>query len=647
MSYLKFDKEQLVNLEYALSREFLRTNRAGSFSSTTIIGCNTRKYHGLIITAQPGVDKGLHVLLSSLDETIIQHDAEFNLGIHMFRNEVFSPKGHKYIADLDADPIPHITYRVGEVKLKKERFFSTSHNRFLTRYTLLEAEEPITLRLRAFLAFRNRHHVMKANQYVDARYFPIENGIRVRLYEGYDYLNMQCSKKMEYIHCPDWFYDFEYAKDRERGFEYREDLFVPGYFDIPLKKGETIVFSASLEEVKPNSLKRLFNSEIKKRTPRDSYRNCLLNSAEQFLAKEHGMMWVLAGYPWLGSWARDTFIALPGLTLARDNPKMFVEVVDAMVSEMEGPFFKNEGTGSESTMPTLDASLWFFYALRWYVEVTGDGAMIWERYHLVMRNILSQFRRGVISGAHMLDSGLLRIEEGNKPLTWMDAVVDGKPNTPRYGQVVELNALWYDAISLSLMLAREASDKLFVEEWEAIAQKIPSAFLETFWNEDYGFLADYVDGDYYDWSVRPNQIVAAASPFGLLPEEIRMSVVNRVQKELLTPRGLRTLSPKDQRYQSTYKGVQHARDLAFHQGTAWPWLLGFFAEAYFSLYGSGGIHTLKEIYRNFEDEMQEHGMGSISQLYSGDPPYEAGGTISHATSVGALLLIDFLVKKNK
>lgn len=647
MSYLKFDKEQLVNLGYSLSRELLRTNRAGSYSSTTVIGCNTRKYHGLLITAQPGVDKGLHVLLSSLDETVIQHEAEFNLGIHMFKDEVFSPKGHKYIIDLGADPIPYIVYRVGGVVLKKERLFSTSQNRFLTRYTLQDAHSPTTLRLRPFLAFRNRHHIMKANNYADTRYFPVENGIKMRLYEGYDYLHMQCSKNMEYVHCPDWFYDFEYAKDRERGFECQEDLLVPGYFDLSIKKGESIVFAAGLEEISPAGLKRLFNAEIKKRTPRDNYKNCLLNSADQFFIKKKDKTRIVAGYPWLGSWARDTFISLPGLTLARGKNDLFIKVIDSMISDMAGAFFTNKGTGSERYMPTVDASLWFFYAMRWYVDVTGKGKSVWKKYNLVMRNILSQFRRGAATGARMLDNGLLWTGNSEKPLTWMDAMVEGKPHTPRHGLAVEMNALWFDAISFSMMLAKESGDEVFVEEWQEIAKGIPRIFKDTFWNDDYGFLADFVDGDYHDWSVRPNQIMAAASPFGLLPEEIRMRVVNRVQCDLLTPRGLRTLSPQDNRYHPSYKGVQHNRDLAYHQGTAWPWLLGPFAEAYFELYGNGGVSTLNEIFRKFEDEMQEHGMGSISQLYSGDPPYEAGGTISHASSVGALLLIDFLVQKNK
>ena len=227
------------------------------------------------------------------------------------------------------------------------------------------------------------------------------------------------------------------------------------------------------------------------------------------------------------------------------------------------------------------------------------------------------------------------------------AMVDGRPHTPRRGLAVEINALWYDAISLSLMLAREADDEIFTEEWEDIAKEIPAAFTETFWDEEYGYLADFVDGEYRDFSVRPNQIIAAASPFGLLSEEIRMKVVNRVQCDLLTPRGLRTLSPQDKDYHSSYKGVQINRDKAYHQGTAWPWLLGPFAEAYYSLFGDGGNATLRTIYNNFEDEMQEHGMGSISQLYSGDPPWEGGGTISHASSVAALLLIDYIITKNQ
>lgn len=645
MSYIKFDKEQLVNLEYSLNRELLRTNRAGSYSSTTIIGCNTRKYHGLLTTAQPGVDKGLHILLSSLDETIIQHDAEFNLGIHMFKNEVFSPKGHKYIVDLEADPIPYIIYRVGGAVLKKERLFSTNQNRILVRYTLLDAHSPTILRLTPYLAFRNRHSVSLANSYADTRYFPIENGIKMRLYEGYSFLHMQFSKTPAYEHAPDWFYDFEYLKDKERGFDSREDLLVPGYFDLTIKKGESIVFAAGIEEISPSGLSRQFSNEIQRRTPRNSYLNCLSNSAQQFIFQEGRKIRIIAGYPWLGSWARDTFIALPGLTLTNNDYATFLNVVDTMIDEMDGAFFCNKGTGSEQFMPSVDASLWFFKALQHYVDASGEHISLWKKYNAVMRNILSQFRRGALFGIHMLDNGLLWAGDPDKPLTWMDAMVDGKPLTPRRGLTVEMNALWFDAIMFSLHLAQMSGDTEFIDEWSDIGKRLPDAFIHTFWNQQKGYLADYVDGDFVDWSVRPNQIIAAASPYNLLSEEIRMQVVDKVQRELLTPRGLRTLSPQNPAYHSSYKGDQGVRDLAYHQGTAWPWLLTPFADAYFQLYGKGGIHMLSDIYDKFEDVMQEHGLGSISQLYSGDPPYEAGGTISQATSVASMLYIENLIRK--
>lgn len=647
MSYINFDKEQLVNLGYALNRELLRTNRAGSYGSTTLIGCNTRKCHGLLITAQPGVDRGLHVLLSSLDETIIQHEAAFNLGVHMFKNEVFSPKGHKYIVDVAADPIPYIVYRVGGVLLKKERLFSTLQDRILIRYTLLDAHSPTTLRLKPFLAFRNRHQVMKANSYADTQYITVSNGIKMRLYEGYDSLYMQCNKDVLFTHEPTWFYDFEYAKDKERGFDSLEDLLVPGYFDLSIKKGESVVFSAGLEEVSPGGLKRMFANEIKRRVPRNSYLNCLLNASQQFFITKDQRTRLIAGYPWLGAWVRDTFIALPGLALTRGDFAAFTAVTDTMISEMEGAFFKNRGSGSEQYMPTVDGSLWFFYAMRWYAATFKDEKAIWLKYNRVMRNILSQFRRGAAEGVHMLENGLLWAGDHEKPLTWMDGMVNGAPYTPRRGLAVELNALWFDAISLSLLLAKSAGDTVFVDEWQTIHDAIPEAFLQTFWDKEKGYLADFVDGEFKDWAIRPNQIIAAASPYGLLPEEVRMQVVNRVQCELLTPRGLRSLSPQHGNYHSSYRGTQNNRDQAYHQGTAWPWLLGPYAEAYFSLYGVSSLPALNNIYRKFEDVMNEHGLGSISQLYSGDPPYEAGGTISHATSVAALLLIEFIIRTNQ
>ena len=643
MSYIKFDKDQLVNLEYSLNREFIRSNRAGSFAMTTIIGCNTRKYHGLLIAPQPRVDGGNHVLLSSLDETVIQHDSSFNLALHRYFPGIYNPKGHKYIRELVAEPIPKITYRVGGVIFTKEMLFSIEHDRVFIRYTLVDAHSPTKIKFTPFLAFRNVHSLTRANVDADTRYHKLENGIKARLYPGYSALCMQFSKNAEYTHVPHWYYNIEYLQEKERGYDYCEDLYVPGFFEIPLRKGESVVFSAGTDEINPVSLKRLFTAEIARRIPRDSFYNCLLNSAQQFIVRRGAKTEIIAGFPWFGRWGRDTFISLPGLTLSRGDHKTCKAVIDTMLSDLKGPLFPNVGSGSDSAYNSVDASLWFFWALQQYSMYTGTHNQIWKEYGRKMKLILNGYRQGTEFNIRMLPNGLLSAGEEGRALTWMDAVVHGKPVTPRMGLAVEINALWYNAIRYSMEVAGLAGDQEFIDEWNETACNFPAAFKETFWNKDKGYLCDFVSGDYKDWSVRPNQILAASLPYSPVSEQIRKLILDIAARELLTPRGLRTLSPKSHEYKGIYEGNTEERDSAYHQGTVWPWLLGHYAEAYLKIHGKGGISHINRIYSGFECVMTEHGIGSISEVYDGDPPHRPGGAPSQAWSVAELLRIACLL----
>ena len=647
MSYIKFDKLQLINLEYSLSRELLRSNRAGSFASTTIIGCNTRKYHGLLITPQPHIDRGNHVLLSTLDETIIQRDAEFNFGIHKYQGGVYHPKGHKYIRDFTTDPIPMLTFRVGGVVLTKEIIYTAREDRLLVRYTLVEAHSPTILRLKPFLAFRNVHALSKANIFVDRRYDKVPNGIKVRMYQGYSELFMQFSKNVEYTHVPDWHYNIEYQEEKERGYEYLEDLYVPGFFDIPIKKGESIIFSACTHEVTPSSCSRAFKSEVDKRIPRDTFEHCLINAAQQFFVKRGKRTEIVAGFPWFGRWGRDTFISLPGLTLVTGNIKTFRDVIDTMISDMNGPLFPNTGEGSQADFNSADAPLWFFWALQQYASFTGAQDEIWKAYGKKMKLILEAYRKGTSFGIKMQDNGLIWAGEPGKALTWMDAIVFGKPVTPRIGMPVEINALWYNAIMFSLEMAKIAKDKNFIAQWEPLALQLPSVFTATYWNEEKGYLADYVDDENKDWTVRPNMVFTASLPYSPVSEDIRKSVISRIHKDLLTPRGLRSLTPTDPEYKGTTFGDQSSRDLAYHQGTVWPWLLGHFVEGYLRLHGKGGLSFVKNLYKDFEAVMTEHGIGTVAEIYDGDPPHTARGSISQAWSVAELLRINYLINQTE
>jgi len=637
MSFLKFEKSELVNLEYALSRDLIRSNRAGSYASSTIIGCNTRKYHGLLVCPLEEMGGDHHVLLSTLDATVVQHDKEFNLGIHKYEGDNYVPKGHKYVRDFEALIGSRLIYRVGGVVLSREILLVSKTEQVLVKYTLLDANSETLLRLSPFLAFRNHHALSKSNLYANTRYREIANGISSRLYEAYPELHMQCSKPAEFVSVPDWYYNIEYLEEQKRGYEYKEDLYVPGYFEIPIKKGESIVFSASTKEVLPAGLKRKFSSEMKDRIPKDSLKNCLLNAAQQFIVRKESGTQIISGFPWFGSHSRDTFMALPGLTLSTGDLLTSLEVIDTMVARMKGGLFPNGKDSGNDSHPSADAPLWFIWALQQYAAY-DPGFDIWLKYGKAIKAVLETYRDGTAGIVHMKENGLICAAMDSTPLTWMDAMVDGRPVTPRDGFVVEINALWYNAVCQSLEWAGK-KDKIFVGAWGGLKEKISASFIESFWVAKSGYLVDYFNDSVKDLSVRPNQVMAASMHYSPLTQEMKKSILDVIEGELLTERGLRSLSPKNGAYKGVYEGNQVQRDTAFHQGTVWPWLLEHFIIAYLDVYKKSGQHQVNKIYEGFEEVLSNRGIGSISEVYDGNPPHNPKGGVSQATAVAALLRI--------
>ena len=541
--------------------------------------------------------------------------------------------------------MPKLTFRVGGVVLTMEFLLVIDDERLLVRYKLEDAHSPTILRIKPYLAFRNIHRLAKANVFADKKYEKIENGIKYRMYAGYTSLSLQFSGIAEYTHAPDWNYNIEYAEEQARGYDYQEDLFIPGFFEIPIKKGESVILSAGTSETKAKSLKRLFSNESRKRIPRDSFENNLINSAHQFIVHRDSKTEVIAGFPWFGRWGRDTFIALPGITLAIDDPKTCKAVLDSMASEINGPLFPNVGHGNKAVYNSVDAPLWFFWALQQYAEYTGTKENIWKEYGFKMQVILDGFRNGTMFNIKMQPDGIIYSGEEGKALTWMDAIVNGKPVTPRIGMCVEINALWYNAIMFALEVARLAGADDFVNGWQAIADGLPAKYKEIFWSKEKGYLADYVNGSFKDWTVRPNMLFATSLPYVPLSDKIRQLILERIQQELLTPRGLRTLTPKHPKYKGTYAGNQEERDMAYHQGTVWPWLLGHFAAGYLRVHGKSGLPLIKELYAGFESAIKEYCLGTIAEVYDGNPPHKAGGAISQAWSVGELLRIRKMIEK--
>lgn len=643
MTYLSFDKKQLVNLEYSLQRELLITNRAGGYLSTTIVMCNTRKYHGLLVLPLDEFNGENHVLLSNIDETIVQHGSEFNLGIHRYPG-IYEPRGHKYIIDFCYEPTPTLTYRIGGMVLRKELLFVHNEEQVLIRYTLLESQSPTKLRLKPFMAFRNAHMLCRANMWVNTKYQECANGVRYKLYTGFPSLFLQLNRKNEFIASPDWYYNIEYMEELKRGYDGHEDLFVPGFFELPIRKGESIIFSASTSEQTPTSLLRKFNRETTNRPEKNGYIACLSNAAQQFIVHRGKRHEVIAGYPWFGSWGRDSFISLPGLTLPQGDTKTFRSVMETLSRDLKNGLFPNMGNARSVAFNSVDAPLWYFWCLQQYVRHTGEADYIWKTFGKKMKSILKGFREGLPFNIKMAENGLIRAGEKGVALTWMDAVVCGKPVTPRIGYAVEINALWYNALRFTLELATTHRDYRFVKEWLPIAETVKDSFNSTFWLEEKGYLADYVDSEGANNSVRPNQLFAVSLPYSPLDDEKKQGVLNTVDRELYTPKGLRTLSPQDPQYRGRYEGDQRARDRAYHQGTAWPWLMGAYAEAHLRINGKAAIPLVKSIIDSFREDIALHGICSVSEVYDGDPPQRPNGCISQAWSVAEILRIAEMVK---
>lgn len=638
MAYLKFNKEELVNLEYSLKREVLSGNRAGGYCNTTIVGCNTRKYHGLFVLPIDRFGGRRHVLLSSVDETLVQHEHEFNLGIRSY-GETYEPRGHKYIVDFELDRSCDITYRVGGMLFRKSLLFVHNEERLLIKYTLLEAHSPTLLRVKPFLAFRDIHTLTRANDRADTRFEAVPNGCRYRMYEGFPDLFLQFGKPVEYVHNPDWYYGVVYREEERRGFDCREDLYNPGMFEMPIARGESVILSVSTAESSPRSLSRLYDKEFETRIGRSSYRDCLRLAAQQCITRRNGVTEILAGYSWLDNGLRQSLLALPGLTLFNDgNEKRFEEALKGIYTL----YGKQLTEGSKQA----DAALWLFRVAQLFGDYVGNPSLAWKKFGKVLKKILETFLDNGRIGVELHENGLLWVRLNGVALTWMNAYDGaGNPITERPGYQVEMNALWYNA--LCYVIEMEGKRTRLVSRAIAVRDRLRESFRQTFWLEDRHYLADCAGTDGKDISVRPNQLLACMLDYSPLDEAGRSAVLKCVERELLTVRGIRTLSPKNPLYQGVYEGNQDQRDHAFHQGSTRTWLLGFYIEACLKLYGSSFVRKATELVSAFEADMTVHGLGCIAEVYDGNPPHNPHGAISYSVSAAELLRSFCLIEKYK
>jgi predicted glycogen debranching enzyme len=637
MSYVNFSPSKLTNLEFTTKREIVRTNHAGSYISTTLNGCNTRKYHGLLVCPINSLGGGKHVLLSALDESIKVKGAIFNLAVRRFEGGYIEPRGNKYLQKFDYEKIPRFTFQIGEITLTKERLLVEKEQQLLVKYTLEESPVPVILRFRPFLAFRNIHDLCKSNMYIQTRFNEENNGISLRLYDGFPRLFMQFSSKPEFLSSPDWHYNIEYIKEKNRGYPCLEDLYTPGVFEVVLKKSESLIFSAATFPGNPVTFKQRYSREVSKRVNRDSFIGCLKNSANQFIQfKDDVAVDIIAGYPWYNSISRETFISLSGLRVAQSERRLALEVLSTYLPYLKNGLFPNSISDNFPVYHSADASLWFIWAMQ---NMKTHGSRFKEfgpPFYQAIKEILWNYRKGTPL-VTMLEDGLLFAAEQGIALTWMDSYSYGQPNVPRYGKPVEINALWYNAVCFGIESAKNEKDTDFLEEWKYLPEKIAESFIKAFWNDGKGYLADVENGLFTDWSVRPNMVIATAMPYTPLSREQREKTIEVVRHHLLTPRGLRSLSPEDPAYRGSVDGSPDQREEATHKGAAFPWLIQFFAKTWLSLYGKTGIPFLKKLIHGFESEMSDNCIGTVSEMYDGSSPHPGKGAISQAWNVAALL----------
>lgn len=648
MSYLSFKKDQLINLEYSLAREFLGTNRGGGYCSSTLVFCNTRKYHGLLVVPIEKFRGKNYVMLSSLDETILQHGRDFNFGVHKYEG-TYEPRGHKYIVDISYEKAFTVTYQVGGVLLKKEILMVHNAPQVLIRYTLEDAHSATLLRLNPLLAFRDIHSLSKQNPVANTQVEVVDGGVRAKLYPEFPYLYMQLSKPANFGGAAYWNNNIYYTKEKERGYDFQEDLLSVGAFEVSLKKGENIVFSASLEEANPKNLAKDFSKFLKERADRNSFEECLQYTASQFIIHKAGETRIKAGYHWYDSTTRDTFIALPGIALSGSTAKIFDEVLQSALKYCyNGRFARDISTHIVNPMFDADTSLWFFWTLQQYEkETTRTKKQIWKEYGETLKAILNAFKSREHKTMRMDDNGLIWSDDLSRPLTWFNAESNYGAIVPRNGYVVEVNALWYNAVCYALELAKDAKDKTFLSEWGTMPETIAESFNQIFWIESEKYLADYANHTHQNTEVRPNQLLACALDYSPLSEKRQRKVLAIITQELLTPKGLRSLSPESPRYEGESVGNVFVRDKATFNGSVHPWFVGFYVEANLKLFGDTYIPDGKAFLENFEEEINTHGVGLISAIYDGNPPFNPRGCISNAKNVAEILRAQWLLSDKK
>lgn len=642
---ISLDKKELNDFRSALEKEWLITNGLGGYASSTVLGINTRRYHGLLVAAaKPPL--GRSVILSKVEETISMGKLRFNLSSNQYQ-DLIHPEGYKYLTNFRLNPFPVFTYSMGNIVLEKTVFMLNGHNAVVISYKLLSSPEAGELILRPLIAARDYHWVSCQNDVFDPKIEFAGDSLSLKPYDIIPKIYLKHDAD-QFIKSAYWYKNFKYQQEWERGLEDYEDLYSPGELVYILKQGSSAYLIVSLEEPPSPSPEFLLEQECNPKKKlltnfesEDDFLKSLILSSDSFLVKRtDGPISVIAGYHWFADWGRDALISLPGLTLVTGRFEMAREVLKFFSSYCEQGLIPNHfrEVDDKPEYNSVDASLWFLYAVGKYLDYTQDFVFVREELWGKIIEIYSYYSKGTRFKIAMDKDGLINWQEEELQLTWMDAKVGNWVITPRQGKPVEVNALWYNALKVIERLAKRFGLELEKEVMD-LSLKVENSFNELFWNEKKKCLYDCVDGCDYDDSIRPNQLLSISLPYSVLSKEKREAVFKVVKNELYTPYGLRSLSFKDRNYHKRYQGDQRARDLAYHQGTVWAWFIGPFVTSYLKINGhnkKARAEAMKFLLP-FHEHLKEAGLGTVSEIFDGDAPHKARGCISQAFSVAEIL----------
>jgi predicted glycogen debranching enzyme len=646
---IRFGKEILQNFDAAISREWLETNGIGGFACSTVIGLNTRRYHALL-TAATRPPAGRVVLLSKLEETVIIDGQRHDLSTNQYSGAVH-PQGFANIEEFRLDPFPTVTFHVNGVRIEKSLFMVHGQNTTVIQYRVENREQtspPIQLELRPLIAFRDYHALTHENGSLNRDvHHHHERLVSVRPYG--DLPNLYFSHDAEEVSAEGyWYKNFEYAIERERGLDSAEDLFNPLVLRFDLTERDVATVIASTETPDVSFAGMLRQQEMDRRTqiaaeaPADDDLVCTLTAAsDQYIVNRGDQKTVIAGYPWFTDWGRDTMIALPGLTLATGRFEIARSILREFARHVDRGMLPNRfpDAGEIPEYNTIDATLWYFEAVRSLLQYTSDYAFVRDHLYPVLSDIIDWHIKGTRYGIKMDEDGLIASSDPSVQLTWMDAKIGDWVVTPRNGKAVEIQALWYNALRTMADIAIRIDIPADVRKYSSLAERAQRSFNALFWNEQGGDLYDAVLGDKGDPTMRPNQILAVSLKHSMLSMERAAAVVDRVERELFTPYGLRSLSPADAKYRGRYEGDSVTRDSSYHQGPVWGWLLGPFIDAYFKVHGTGKktLAQVRQWLQIFSGHLTEAGVGQVSEIFDGDPPHRPRGCFAQAWSVAEIL----------